>query len=188
MITIDLPPSCLLHMQQADILSELSVRFLPMDMVTHWQRCGMTADFLAQYIAHHFDDHAHASNIIATVLNELLENSIKFSIDKSQHVDVLMRHTGDTLSIEACNMTDMQHAEQLKAVMKDISEQDTNTLFIQQLEHAAECCRNSSGIGLITLIKDYAAHIGIRIEPHATDGLYHVAVSVLLNANEVEKT
>lgn len=169
-------------------ISELSVRFVPLDLVAHWRRCGLTADFLAHFVSYNFSNREAALNVISTVLNELLENSVKFSLDKARHVNLVISHYDDILAIETVNITDGENAEKLNDYVQKLVDADADRLFVEQIEHTANLEREASGVGLITLRKDYGATIGVKIASSDSDhDCYEVAVQVRLNAEEVDR-
>src|SRR5262245_38591774 len=146
-------------------ISELLIRLLPLDLVAHWGRCGMTADYMAHFLAYNFENAAIAQNITSTVLNELVENIIKFSADKHREVSIEMCHFGETLSITTRNSTSPARAESLAAFVQRLISEDLEVMFLQQIEQTAAADKPASGLGLLTLMRDYNARLGVRIIP-----------------------
>ena len=58
-------------------LAELRVELAALDAVSEWRRCGMTADFAAKYFACASSNPVTAASVLATVINELVENAVR---------------------------------------------------------------------------------------------------------------
>jgi hypothetical protein len=168
--------------------AELSMRFVPHDLVEHWRRCGLTADFLAHFLAYNFTVRETALNVISTVLNELLENAVKFSADKARMISLVLVHYGDTVCIETKNFTDAACAASFQTFLARLTTEDAEELFRQQIEYAMTSDQASSGLGLITLKKDHQAQIHVRIEQCRDTGFFETVVRVTLDAEELDRS
>jgi hypothetical protein len=169
-------------------LSEFEVKFTPLDLVAHWRRCGMTADFLAYFIAYTFENPKAALNTLSTVINELLENAVKFSANKREPVVLALNHYGETIRIETRNVCSEAVTQRFDAFLDRLFTEDIEELFIAQIEHNAATNRSESGLGLITMVKDHNAKLGVSIRPTGHDGTHEVLVQVTLNAEEVDQS
>lgn len=167
-------------------ITELKMRFVPLDLVAHWKRCGMVADFLAHFLAYNFENAAGASNIVSTVLNETLENAVKFSCDKHTKISLALRHTGEHLEIETTNIATRHEADKMFEIIKKIHAEDAELLFIQQLEHTAAIDATASGLGLISLKKDYRAGMGAKLR-EIDNGRCEVSFRIVLSTDEIEQ-
>jgi hypothetical protein len=166
-------------------LSELSVTLVPLEVVSEWRRCSETADYIARYFAHDFADRETAMLVLSTVINELVENTVKFSSDKTEPGEIVVRQFGDRLSITTSNVAQPVHADLLRAAVDRIRVGDPEALFAERIAHPPEV--GSAGIGLIMLRKDYAARMDVRTSPHASRAdLVRVEVEVTLDNREVE--
>jgi len=168
-------------------ISELSMLCIPLDIVAHWRRCGMTADYLAEYLAYNFEDMAAAQNIISTVLNELAENAVKFSSNKRRPINIRVIHYGEYLQITTTNEASAERASSLASLMEKLESEDVEHLFMRHIEDSAALKRSTSGLGLISLKKDYHADVGVRITPKESTAFYEVLVQVTLNVDELEQ-
>ena len=166
-------------------LEELSVTFIPLDLVTEWARCGQTADYIARFLAYDFDNREHAGNVLSTVINELIENAVKFSTDKSQPAEIFVRQFGDYVSIITRNSTSEAQAASFRETAERIVAGDPESLFAEQILHPPET--GGAGIGLIMLRKDYDAQLNVRIGSHdGRAGLRIVHVELTVSNREVE--
>lgn len=144
-------------------LSEMVIRFVPLDLVIQWRRCGMIADFLADFLAYNFKHKDTARNVISTVLNELLENAVKFSPEKHRRASLALIYHGETIRIQTRNTSNKKHVASLQRLVERLCSEDPELLFLEQLEYSATEDPDASGLGIVTLKKDYLARIAIEL-------------------------
>ncbi len=175
------PPSD--HDGAGPLLGELTLSFVPLALVTEWTRCSETADFVARFFAHDYDDREVAGSILSTVVNELVENAVKFSSDKSVPARLAVSEYTDRLTIVTTNIVTPSQATAFGDTITRLVVGDPHALFAEQLAHPPET--GSAGIGLIILRKDYGATIGVRIA--AADGAAMVDVEVTIDNREMSQ-
>jgi hypothetical protein len=166
-------------------LGAFELRFVPLDFVVHWRRCGMTADYLAAAMAYAFEQREAAASVLSTVINELVENAVKFSDDKRTEARVSVVHHGDVVCIEAVNLTDERRAGELHAFARELERGDPETLFLERVARTTRPGESASGIGLLMLVKDYTARLGIRVRA-VEGGRSQVTVQAMLTPEQVE--
>jgi hypothetical protein len=167
-------------------LRELRLDFLPLDFVAEWQRCSETADYFARYFAFDYAPRAPAVSILSTVLNELVENAVKFSTDKAVRAELVVAQYGDTLVARTTNAVAPALAAAFGDTVKSIVAGEPEAMFVERITHPPET--GGAGIGLIMLRKDYDARIGARIAPLAAlPGLLRVEVEVTLDNRQIEQ-
>lgn len=156
--------------------TEISVRAL--ELVAHWKRCGLTADWLAGFFAYDFeiDCRDAAASVLATTINEVIENAAKFCADKSAPITIAVRHHGDFIRIETRNRANATQAANLRAAMMELATSDLGELFARRIEHQSE--PGASGLGLLILKKDYHAKLGVKLVPAGTESDVHVQVTL----------
>jgi hypothetical protein len=162
-----------------------SIAMPAMDFVVQWNRCGITADYLADYLAYAFERRDVARSVITTAANELLENAAKFSSDKKSAVRISARLRGDSLELEVENVADADHVDALTAVLDALSRGEAASLFASRIES-----NERGGLGLIILARDYAARLGARIvsaNGGSLDQTFSVTVRASIAADEVEQ-
>lgn len=167
-------------------ISELFLKLSPLDLVAHWGRCGMSADFMASYLAYDFENAASAQNVISTVLNELVENIVKFSSDKRIAVTASVVHYGEFVCVTTENVTNAARSAALASTMEELVSQDLEDLFSAQVERTVSSNEAISKLGLLMLMKDYKAKLGVRISPRPASDLSDVLVQVALDAEGLE--
>lgn len=154
--------------------------FLPLDVFDHWDRCGDIADFIARYFHYNFKTPA-SQNIISTVINELAENAVKYSRNKSSPIRIEARKRQDRLILKVANSLPRNQREHFTAICRELFAQDLETLYLERLTQGKED-RSFSGIGLILLKKDYDALIGFDFR-HTPENTLIVEITLELCVN-----
>ena len=144
---------------ETDAENFFDVCFVPIDIFDHWDRCSQLADFVASYFQHDFQVPG-SQNIISTVVNELIENAVKYSRNKSSPIDVEIRRRGTYLLLRVANHIPRNQSEHFVRICKELFERDLEELYLEKLTRG-QSDRTYSGIGLILLKKDYDALIGV---------------------------
>ncbi len=157
--------------------TQLSMDFIvPLELMSRWERCSLISDFMAQYNPLDQDILPKSTNLLSTILNELLENAIKFSTDKL--VNVSIKHFGDEIEIEAINITNTENVGKLMILINSLNQTDSEVLLLQSFEKTIESPQHDySGLGLLSLIQDYNSHLGIKIVPKS-ENLDHFEVYI----------
>ncbi len=166
---------------------DLSIDFVvPLELVNQWRRCGLVADFLARSHALQLVCPKTALSVLSTIINELLENAVKFSKDRNKLVTISVRQSADVVRIEVINVTDEAQAAALEGFLFQLSETDPETLFFRKVESFAALDALQSGIGLLMILKDYHAGLGVKISPKPDEYLHEVSVTITINISVIE--
>ena len=143
-----------------DAENYFSVNFLPLDFFDNWERGSLLSNFVADYFTHNFPgDVAH--NLISTVLNELIENAVKFSRNNSMPVEIVMKKRKNELLIRADNSLPKHRKESFVAICRNIFERDLDELYVEKM-NSNLTDSGSSGIGLILIKKDYSTGLSFN--------------------------
>jgi hypothetical protein len=164
-------------------LSELTLSFVPLSLVTEWTRCSETADYVARFFSHDFTDREVAGNVLSTVVNELVENVAKFSSDKARNAKLTVREYDDRLTIATSNVISVEQVKAFGETVRRLTDGDPESMFAEQIAHPPET--GSAGIGLIMLRKDYGATIGARMTGIDAGQAAIVDVEVTIENREV---
>ncbi|NBV83068.1 hypothetical protein EBR57_02975 [bacterium] len=161
----------------------IRMSMLPGDLRQHWKRCGMTADFLGQSAA---SFQPRATTIISTVINELLENAIKYSATDEAPIDVALSVQNDTVHCEIKNWAKFEDANSMDSYFKAIETQDIDELYFLQLEKSATTTDHHSKMGLLGVIHDYPVTLGCQIRS-TSDQLtpFQISINATINLSEV---
>lgn len=143
---------------ERDVESSFTMRFIPLDMFDNWQRGGLVSDFTADYFKHNFpspEDHG----LISTVVNELVENAVKFTANNSLPVELTMKKRKDRLLVRATNSVPHHRCEPFVDVCRQLFGRDLDELYAERLAQDAQD-RDASGLGLLLIKKDYSSRLG----------------------------
>ena len=142
--------------------------FFPGDFSVRWSQCSATADFFAEYFAAvqtcRADDEGARADFIGTVsyiVNELVENAVKFSVGETVEV---------TVAIEDAELVTVVANQVLAATMEPLVEKfrelvsgDPQEMLFARVEANAENPEaGASGLGFLTMMADYGVKLGWR--------------------------
>ncbi|MGQ4648890.1 DUF6272 family protein [Lyngbya aestuarii] len=150
-----------------------------------WRNNGLSADFLAEYLATFFrgsendslpessnnsgsiiDKQIEIKSAVSFIANELIENAMKFNEQASQHpISVGLYLHSDRLVLLTTNSIHFQKAKQFQELIEELTSSDPADLYIRQLEEKTgdETC-NDSQLGFLTMLNDYMTKIGWKFE------------------------
>lgn len=167
----------------------LELTFMPSShsIKQRWRNNRISAHFVADYLSTFLpiedeepnkERRIHESKgAISYIANELLENAMKFNDQKSNHRIRFGIHfvynpnaSNITAIIFTTNSISSQTVEILQDFIKKLLSSDPSELYIHQIEkNAAEENNQTSGLGLITIVNDYAAKVGWKFETLQND-------------------
>lgn len=141
-----------------------------------WRNNGLSADFMADYLATFFpgneDDsstierQAEIKSAVSYIANELLENAMKFNNETSEYpINIKLQLESDGVLFSVANSISPQGVEKFQAYIQQLLASEPSELYIQQLEkNAVEESCTDSGLGLLTMLTDYSAKIGWKFQ------------------------
>ena len=128
-----------------------------------WQHASATCEFLGDVFATQHAkaglDYNEARHSIIYLVNELLENAIKFRMPG----DIELRGSleGGNFEVTVINRTSPDVAEKFQGLLAELTTRDPGELLIERIEANAEDENSSgSGLGILTLMNDYGARLG----------------------------
>ncbi|MBH8563531.1 ATP-binding protein [Nostoc sp. CENA67] len=163
--------------QEHDFL-ELSFTPSSRPIKERWRSNRLSAHFFADYFTNFLPVDENEPNqeqrikesksAVSYVANELLENAMKFNDDSYNYkvrfgIHFLNETDSVTAVIFASNSIKPGSEEKLRAFIAELLASDPHEMYIQQIEKSAEE-KGSSGLGLLTMINDYSAKIGWKLE------------------------
>ncbi|NJL01825.1 MAG: ATP-binding protein [Spirulinaceae cyanobacterium RM2_2_10] len=144
-----------------------------------WRNNGLSADFVADYLATFFsasetDSQAQArqaeiKSAVSYIANELLENAMKFN-DETVRYSIrfgmhLINDAEHTIVLVATNSISLETFTRFKAYVQEFLASDPDELYMRQLELTAESIEaGSAGLGLLTMRTDYEAKLGWKFD------------------------
>ncbi len=155
----------------------LVIGFSPgsMPLKQRWRNNGLSADFLAEYLATFFpgneedtikaDKSIEVKSAVSYVANELLENAMKFNDETSQQpISIKLEMHSDRLVFFVRNSLKSQTIDKFQAYIQELLTGDRDELYIRQLEHNVQVENSGSGLGLLSIMNDYLATVGWKFE------------------------
>ncbi|MEG4346853.1 DUF6272 family protein [Microcoleus sp. A003_D6] len=145
-------------------------------MKQRWRNNGLSADFLADYLATFYpgneDDpstierQAEIKSAVSYIANELLENAMKFNDETSEYpIEIKLQLDSDKVIFSVANSIHPQAVGEFQAYIQQLLTSEPSELYIQQLEkNAADNNCTDSGLGLLTMLTDYTAKIGWKFK------------------------
>jgi len=156
-----------------------------------WRNNGLSADFMADYLMTFFPEdeskegsvqrQAEIKSAVSYVANELLENAMKFNdAEANLPIGIELQLHESNLTFVTTNTVTQQAVEQFERYLERLTSSDPQELYLEQLEkNALDENHGSSGLGFLTMMNDYAARLGWKLEPVAHDASL-VAVSTMV--------
>ncbi len=163
-----------------DEFASIELELRPSELLVHWKRCGLTADWVSSYLAQDIEPAAQptARNVLSTVINELLENAVKFSTDGAPAIRIRTGRRGNSVWIETFNKAAEPRARLLEKTLEELGREPASALFTRRM--AADKDPEAPGIGLLIIQRDHGARIHAEIALRA-DGAVDVRVHVELD-------
>jgi hypothetical protein len=160
-------------------------------LATQWRRCSQSADFWAHYLSLYMPvptppgmlPRKAMEYMLSYLLNELFENCAKFSAGPIQTVCYRSWILEDRMVFQVTNHITPAKQNPFINLIQEFLEGDPHELYFQRLEQNAELSPSGSGLGYLTLMKDYEIRFGFRFRPVEVDS---VAVDVQAHINMKE--
>jgi hypothetical protein len=145
----------------------------PIDLITHWRRCGTIANFVAEY--HETGETEIDKNIVSTIFNELIENASKYSTKRDSEIQVEVKRYNKILKMQVSNTSNQSYFESLiKRLTLIINSQNLDDLFYDEMLKK-ESGDKQSEIGLLLIFKDYQVKLGAKLVEKGED-LFDITV------------
>lgn len=155
----------------------LMIGFFPhtISLKQRWRNNGLSADFVADYLTTFFpanedelDSMAKQIQLKAAVnyiANELIDNAMKFNNEISDYpVKFGLHLLQDKLVLTSTNCLSPQVLAKFYEFVNELKDVNIEDFYIEQLEKGALEESDESRLGIITMIKDYLATVGWKLE------------------------
>ncbi len=181
-----------LHATAGGAISHDRMLLTATQLASYWRRCSLSSDFWARYIAlssPHFrtDRKVRREAVESTLsylLNEMFENCAKFSGGPVDAVTYEAWLFPDRLAIQMTNHIAPDQMDGFVKLIEELLGSDPDELYFQRLEENAETDKTGSGLGYLTLMKDYNVRFGFRFVP-VREGSIAVDVQAHINVKEI---
>ncbi len=140
----------------------IEIRIKASDIVKYWSKCGQISNFCSSYLSLNCPNCKHVSNSISFILNELLENAVKYSYSKDDAVKILLAIDTYYIIVEVNNVINRKQYEAFYPIIRDI--QNTNHANQKYFEKLGAVSRSQeeSGVGLLSIINFFKGRISAR--------------------------
>jgi hypothetical protein len=140
---------------------DLKFTVKPIDLITHWRRCGIIANFVAEY--HESGEKEIDKNIVSTIFNELIENASKYSTKRDSEIQIEVKRYNKILKMQVSNTSNQSYFESLiNRLTLIINSQNLDDLFYDEMLKK-ESGDKQSEIGLLLIFKDYQVKLGAKL-------------------------
>lgn len=151
-----------------------------------WQHASETCEFLGDVFAlRHAKggaDYNDARHSIIYLVNELLENAIKFRVPGVIRVECSLED--GNFEAVVSNDTAPEVAARFQNLIEEITSRDPGELLIERIEaNAADENSSGSGLGLLTLMNDYGARLGWDFRSAASGAAVTLSTHAALTLN-----
>lgn len=165
-------------------LPKATMEFRPLNLISKWQRCSLTANFISTLHTPTQKPQDTLNNIVSTIINELLESAIRYSADKNQSINMGFSSKGSKLYFELTLTCDTLDAFQFQRFYRNYLEKEaSDDAMITLIESDPTSEKTSFALGLLSLKQDYGAEIGFKIEPEKKH-LYKIATLIIINTGD----
>lgn len=151
----------------------LSLTLYPDSSPVRWNLCNLAANFISQYFAEIFPDNdaegrllskAEISGAIGFVLNELVENAVKFNANGDIALTVGIDRE-DLVCLISNNIPSSKAAGITRTLLA-LTQDDPNELLFQRAQaNAEDSSEGGSGLGYLIIMTDYGVSLGWKLDP-----------------------
>lgn len=138
-----------------------------------WNHCSTTSDFLSDFYAmlagKNGADYVETRHSIGYLVNELLENAVKFRSPGDIVVEAGL--ADGCFEMRVSNHVETGTARRFQKLLEELTVRDPGDLLIERIEQNAEDPEaGGSGLGLLTLMSDYGVELGWTFGRGASKG------------------
>jgi hypothetical protein len=155
-------------------------------LAVSWQHASATCEFLGDLFATRHAragrDYSDARHSIIYLVNELLENAIKFRSPGDIELRCSLEEGNFELMVR--NHASRDVASRFQSLLSEVAARDPGELLIERIEaNAADESSSASGLGLLTLMNDYGARLGWNFQDAPSGGTVVLSTNASLTLN-----
>ena len=140
-----------------------------------WEKNGLLADLLADYVAIFFLTDATDPNsvkkqkqikgVVSYIANELLQNAIQYHDDNLSDIRIQLQLSDESLLLYVTNSIPPDQVDNFRSFIQKLLNTDPEEFYIHQMTQDIEDDdRTISGLGLLTMTQDYGAKLGWQFD------------------------
>jgi hypothetical protein len=155
----------------------LMIGFFPhsLPLKQRWRNNGLSADFVADYLTTFFpvnenepdtfERQLQLKSAVNYIANELIDNAMKFNYEISEYpVKFGLHLLQDKLVLTSKNCVSGQVLTNFHEFINELKDSNLDDLYIKHLEKGAMEESQESQLGILTMMTDYLAIVGWKIE------------------------
>ena len=163
--------------EDVSVRENIRLRLSREDIMSIWKRCGMTADYGADYVSTYFGGIKEIGNSASTIMNELIENAAKYSSESGGEIEIKVLVMDNEVIFQVNNFVDAEKFYSFREFVERVLESDdVNALYFDRLASLNEGDQEKSGIGLLSIISFFNLKFGLKFK--SVDSSSHYMVSV----------
>jgi len=165
--------------------SMVKIILYPSDLVSYWSRCGLTADFGASFYSFCFPNNKNIRNSLSFILNEIVENAVKYSKQKKSPIKICLYKEINDLVFEVQNYISPGQQSFFDQYIRHLQDMpDLEEEYLKTIEKNAEHNEKSS-LGLLTILNDFKLSMGFNFLPSTDKYGLSVLVQVKISQGEL---
>jgi len=159
---------------QGSIIGRLSLCFQSgsLNIDELWESSLLSASFLSTFWGKFFPEHGQDAEItrekmkdaVHYICSELLGNAVKFSYNSEYMIEICLYLHESELRFYVSNSINPDDVEKFQFFIQRIISEDTQVLFLEQMEKSAAEDSHESGIGYLTMINDYYVRLSWKFQ------------------------
>ena len=160
---------------------------LPSQEIEHfWSRCGLISNFSSLYLALACSTDKNITNSLSFIINELLENSVKYSVNKNKQIDLCLLQNQTTITLEVSNYISQEQCDRMSETATNLIDTDfINSRYLDMITTNSKVS-SKSGIGLLTIINYYNVSLSFKfIETDSVEHIHKLSVQVRISIKEL---
>lgn len=155
------------------------------DIIQYWNKCGLISDFGSFYISMNYPDNKNISNSISFVLNELIENAVKYSLGGDNIIKIYLTKKNKQIIMDVINLINKNQFEILRKVFEDLEEpQMANKIYIERLGSLTDS-QEDSGIGLLSIINFFKGKFSAKFQEVTNNTVFETDIQVKLDIEDL---
>jgi hypothetical protein len=161
--------------------SILALKVKAGDIAAYWTKCGLIANFGSSYLSLNYPRYKNISNSISFIVNELLENAVKFSSSQDDIIRVRIACDHARVVVDVRNTIDSKQYAVFSLILEGIQDSGrANTQYLERFNSSSRG-RMDSGIGLLSIINFFKSRIAAKFSRLANGPLFEAYVQAAIN-------
>ena len=170
--------------------SKIHLKLKPLNLISEWNRCSLTANFLSEFqlSTTSNSNNKHLKNTLSTIINELLENAIKYSINKDHELNFSTSVKKKKITLEFLIICDKTDTKKLIHLLEMTKKKEANEIINDILENDTQSDDTALVLSLLFIKNHYNVIINFNIQNNNEDGqLKKINITVEIDTSNLLK-